>query len=139
VFVYKSCRFVLSMLFFVKMVRNYFRKRSKPEYSEDDLKMALEKIRSRAWTYKEAAEATKIPIGTLAARISRNSSGCVGRPIALHLSEPRSTNPMLDPIGSYRIRWSDEILQDFGRRNHIGFRRTDMQNLWNVTNLTRSL
>jgi len=26
--------------------------------------------------------------------------------------KPRSTNPMLDPIGSYRIRWSDRVLQE---------------------------
>ena len=38
-----------------------------------------------------------------------------------------------------QVNQSDQILQDFGRRNHIGFRQTKMQNWWNVTNLTRSL
>jgi len=40
---------------------------------------------------------------------------------------PRSTNPTSDPMGSYRIRWSDRILQDSWWRNCIGFRRPNVK------------
>jgi len=38
---------------------------------------------------------------------------------------PRSTNLMTGPIGSYRIRWSDNFVSDSWWRIHIGFRLSD--------------
>ncbi|CAF2143517.1 unnamed protein product [Rotaria magnacalcarata] len=69
------------------MVRNYIRKRNSSTNNEDELLNAIEKIKVGEWTYKEAFENTKIPKGTLAARISRGSSGQIGRPTALTYEE----------------------------------------------------
>lgn len=69
------------------MVRNYVRKRDSPNYNEQAIENAIDKVKNGEWTYKEASDNTNVPIGTLSSRISRCSSNHVGRSTALTVEE----------------------------------------------------
>ena len=65
-------RIVAVSLIFIELyiiVRNYIRKTAKLSYTEDDINNVIEKIRTKEWTYEEAASLTNIPIGTIASRM----------------------------------------------------------------------
>ena len=69
------------------MVRTYIRKRNVSTNDEGQLLNAIEKIKSGEWSFKEISEITRIPKGTLSARISSGSSNILGSPTALTLDE----------------------------------------------------
>ncbi|CAF1272071.1 unnamed protein product [Rotaria sp. Silwood1] len=94
------------------MVRNYIRKTEKPSYTEDDVQNAVEKIRTKEWTYETASNLTNIPIGTLASRISRKSNQQVGRPTALRKTEEKHLVDLIITLQDYgELSTSDDVLK----------------------------
>jgi hypothetical protein len=94
------------------MVRNYIRKTKKPSYNEDDVDKAIEKIRTKEWTYEKASSLTNIPFGTLASRISRKSSQSVGRPAALTIKEEKHLVDLIITLQEYgELSASDDVLK----------------------------
>ena len=53
------------------MVRTYKRKTIDRKYTEDDLKNALECIRTQNWTFRQASSHFKIPLSTLSLHTQR--------------------------------------------------------------------
>ena len=97
-------RIVAVSLIFIElhiMVRNYIRKTAKSSYTEDDVNNAIEKIRTKEWTYKEAASLINIPIGTIASRMSRKSNQEVGRPTNLKTTEEKYLVDLIITLQAY--------------------------------------
>ncbi|CAF2130867.1 unnamed protein product [Rotaria magnacalcarata] len=94
------------------MVRNYIRKTDKRSYTEADLINAVEKVRTKEWTYEKASSETNIPIGTLASRISRNSNHHVGRPTALTKTEEKNLVDLIITLQDYgELSTCDDVLK----------------------------
>jgi hypothetical protein len=94
------------------MVRNYIRKTEKPSYTEDDINKAIEKIRTKEWTYETAFSQTNVPIGTLASRISRKSNPQLGRPTALNVSEEKHLVDLIITLQDYgELSACDDVLK----------------------------
>lgn len=83
------------------MVRNYVRKTTEPSYDEGDVQAAIEKVMNKEWTFAEAARFTKVPIGTIASRISRKSCSQVGHPTALQTSEEKYLVELIITLQDY--------------------------------------
>lgn len=94
------------------MVRNYVRKTAKPSYSERDMQLAIEKITKKEWTYAEAAKLTKVPIGTLASRISRKSCSQIGHPTAFEMNDEKYLVDLILALQDYgQLSTCDDVLR----------------------------
>jgi len=71
------------------MVRNYQRKKINRNYTEEDLKKALEYIRTEKWSFRQASLHFKIPLGTLSSHNQRILKPRSGRPPALSTEEEK--------------------------------------------------
>jgi len=94
------------------MVRNYIRKKEKPNHPEELIATAIQKIRAKEWTYEKASINTGIPIGTLASRASRGSNQHVGRPTALTSTEEKHLVNLIIVLQEYgELSTGDDVLR----------------------------
>jgi len=94
------------------MVRNYVRKTEKPNYTEEDVNNAIQKILTKEWTYEKASTFKNIPVGTLASRISRKSNEQVGRPTALTPTEEKHLVDLIITLQDYgELSACDDVLR----------------------------
>lgn len=71
------------------MARTYKKKRINKNYSEEDLKNALEFIRTQKWSFRQASSHFKIPLSTLSSHMYCVLKPSTGRPPALSLEEEK--------------------------------------------------
>ena len=71
------------------MVRNYQRKKVGPAYSKEDLRTAIELIKEKKTSYREASAQFNIPLRTLPSHILNSLNINVRRPLALSHDEEK--------------------------------------------------
>ena len=94
------------------MIRNHVRKTAKSSYTEDDVNNAIEKIRTKEWTYEKVSSLANIPIGTLASLISRKSNQQFGRPTNLKTTEEKYLVDLIITLQAYgELPTYDDVLR----------------------------